>query len=732
MKKISLFLSMTLMALLLLPAGLMAQAYPALSWIDADGNPVRQVEATLGEAFTPPTLTCDDPEILRSVTYMSSNESVATIEANTGTVTLLAAGSTSITAYFAGDDIYAAGRAVYTLIVNKKTSPEPDCPDAHFNLPADNVLHLSAGDVVSVPELIGATGQILFLSAKTVENILVAELTEDDLIHAVAAGQAKFIGLYVQVVGEGSTRECEYSFDIEVTGAAQQKAKPELSFNPQEVSIELGEVVDIPTIVNPHNIEFTPQNSKWYTAWDSQVAEVNEQTGEVIIRGVGDEIISFEFTGNDEYEGQIIGYNLHVSTTGLIIGGIVVRNSNKDDVLDDGGSVVYDPITHTLTLTNATLDGENFYHAPAHNKIAKTSPTMGSVIYYSDKAPLTIELIGGNAILNAPAAILSETAPVVMLSPEGAYGVARISGQVVGIKAEALKLYKCDVTASSAVAIAVNELGVATGAHLMAYGESFAIQANILVLAEDHDGEGIAILTEGVTFEKGKGFFKDDKMATVVEIGKVVIPVPDDEVTTIDFSMTDPDGNESVIFSASGTDTYNEETGQVELTTSLTDEQVENALETMIPGSSEWKAQLPGSITFDIPAGEGVIEIESSITPNYTLKLKLDGQPVVTLTTGAPGVIAVNYNVPVALHVVLYLQIEGAASAPARIAAAKADAEPTIGATISSIKIKPAKAPQAIDIINAAEGQNAKVLINGQLYIVRDGRAFTASGIEVR
>jgi uncharacterized protein YaiE (UPF0345 family) len=594
------------------------------------------------------------------------------------------------------------------------------------------VLHLSAGDVVSVPELIGATGQILFLSAKTVENILVAELTEDDLIHAVAAGQAKFIGLYVQVVGEGSTRECEYSFDIEVTGAAQQKAKPELSFNSQEVSVELGEVVAIPTIVNPHNIEFTPQNSKWYTAWDSQVAEVNEQTGEVIIRGVGDEIISFEFTGNDEYEGQIIGYNLHVSTTGLIIGGIVVKNSNKDDVLDDGGSVVYDPVTHTLTLTNAMLDGENFYHAPAHNKIAKTSDTMGSVIYYSDKAPLTIELIGGNAILNAPAAILSETAPVVMLSPEGAYGVARISGQVVGIKAEALKLYKCDVTASSAVAIAVNELGVATGAHLMAYGESFAIQANILVLAEDHDGEGIAILTEGVTFEKGKGFFKDDKMATVVEIGKVVIPVPDDEVTTIDFSMTDPDGNESVIFSASGTDTYNEETGQVELTTSLTDEQVENALETMIPGSSEWKAQLPGSITFDIPAGEGVIEIESSITPNYTLKLKLDGQPVVTLTTGAPGVIAVNYNVPVALHVVLYLQIEGAASAPARIAAAKADEEPMIGATISSIKIKPAKAPQAIDIINAAEGENAKVLINGQLYIVRDGRAFTASGIEVR
>jgi len=730
MKKISLFLSMTLMAILLLPAGLMAQAYPALSWVDADGVSVRQVEVTLGEVFTPPTLTCDDPEILRSVTYLSSNESVATIETNTGALTILAAGTTSITAYFAGDETYAPGRAVYTLLVKEKTTPEPTCPDARFNLPADNVLHLYVGDVVSIPDLLGATGQILPLSAKTVEGILVAVLTEDDMIQAVGAGNAAFVGLYLQPAGDGSMLQCEYTFDIEVA-AAQQKAKPELSFDPQEVSIELGEVVDIPTIVNPHNIEFTPQNSKWYTAWDSPVAEVNEQTGEVIIRGVGDEIISFEFTGNDEYEPQIIGYNLHVSTTGLIIGSIVVRNSNKDDVLGDGGSVKYDPLTHTLTLTSATLDQENLYHAPAHNRIAKTE-TMSSAIYYEDKAPLTIELIGGNAILGFPAAILSERAPVIMLSPEGAYGVARLSGQVVGIKAEALKLYKCDVTASSAVAVAVNELGVATGAHLMTYGESFAIQANLLVLAEDHEGEGIAILTEGVTFEKGKGFFKDGKMATVVEIGKVVIPVPDDEVTTIDFTLTDPDGNESVIFSSTGTDIYNEETGQVELTSTLTDEQVEQALETLIPGSSEWKQTLPGSIMFDIPAGKGEIEIEGTVAYGYTLKLMLDGQPVAILTKGESGALVLQYDVPEALHVVLYLQVDGAASAPARIAANKADEEPTIGATISSIKITPAKAPQAIDVINAADGKNAKVLLNGQLYIVRDGKAYTASGIEIR
>ena len=833
MKKFSLFLS--LMAFLLIPATLMAeQIYPTLSWVDENGNQVRKVETDINEAFTPPSLTCDIPEVLRSVTYSSTNEAVATMETYTGGLTLIGAGTATITAYFAGNDEYAAARAMYNLIVTEEKIPietscpdarffldgaeitsmtlkvgdvvssplliggdgyvysarctldnkygvfaakfgendaiealaagktlyvaelniegddgttiqceytfeitieasdQPTCPDAHFNLPADNVLHMTVGEVVSIPELLGGAGSILPLSAKTVENIRVAELTEDDQILATAAGQASFIGLYVQRNTDGTTTNCEYTFDIEVSGAVQEKADPELSLQVSDVNVEFGEIVVVPAILNPHKIEFTPNNSKWYTNWDSKVAQVDEATGEVTILGVGDEIITFEFVGNDEYKAAILSYTLHVSTTGLLIGDIVVRESNRDDVLGDGGSVVYDPITHTLTLTNATINQENFYHAPAHHRIAKTEPRMDAAIYYEDKAPLTIELIGANAILGFPAAILSESAPVVILSPEGAYGVARLSGQVVAIKAEALKLFKCDVTASSAVAIAVNELSVATGAHLLAYGESFAIQANSLILAEDHDGEGIAILTEGVTFEKGKGFFQDGKMATIVEIGKAVIPVPEDEVTTIDFTQTDPEGNESVLFSADVNNVYNEESGQLEISTSLDDETVAEALESLIPGSSAWVEALPGSILLDIPAGEGEMLIQCLTLPGYTLQVKLEGAEVVSITQASFGWAKVSYNVPTPIHVVIYLHAESSAGKPARIAASLKDEDPTVGAYIQAIEIKPAKAPQAIDIINAAEGKNAKVLINGQLYIVREGKAFTATGIEVR
>ena len=72
-------------------------------------------EVTLGESFTAPTLT--NPNSL-TVTYASSDASVATVDSSTGEVTLVAAGSTTITATFDGNDTYKAGSASYTLTVN--------------------------------------------------------------------------------------------------------------------------------------------------------------------------------------------------------------------------------------------------------------------------------------------------------------------------------------------------------------------------------------------------------------------------------------------------------------------------------------------------------------------------------------------------------------------------------------------------------------------------------------
>ena len=78
------------------------------------------VTATLGKTITPPTLTTT-PEGL-PVTYASNNTDVATVDASTGAVTLVAKGRTTITASFAGNDYYNPGSASYTLTVQGPTT----------------------------------------------------------------------------------------------------------------------------------------------------------------------------------------------------------------------------------------------------------------------------------------------------------------------------------------------------------------------------------------------------------------------------------------------------------------------------------------------------------------------------------------------------------------------------------------------------------------------------------
>lgn len=83
-----------------------------LSWSEST------FKAILEEENTFPTLTTD-PEGL-SVSYTSSNESVATISSD-GNITLVAVGSTTISAIFDGTDIYKAASAAYSLTVASGT-----------------------------------------------------------------------------------------------------------------------------------------------------------------------------------------------------------------------------------------------------------------------------------------------------------------------------------------------------------------------------------------------------------------------------------------------------------------------------------------------------------------------------------------------------------------------------------------------------------------------------------
>ena len=105
-----------------------------------------EATATLGVAFTAPTLT---KATTADVVFTSSNEAVATVDAVSGYVNVLAEGQTEITASAPENDEYSAGSAKYTLKVVKpalEEVTEPYTETFESNLGSFTIDNVSLGE----------------------------------------------------------------------------------------------------------------------------------------------------------------------------------------------------------------------------------------------------------------------------------------------------------------------------------------------------------------------------------------------------------------------------------------------------------------------------------------------------------------------------------------------------------------------------------------------------------
>ena len=84
-----------------------------------------ELTTTIGETFTPPVLT---KETTAEAVYTSSNTDVATVDAQTGEVTILAVGTTTISAETEENDDFYAGSASYTITVKNPVFTEVTLP----------------------------------------------------------------------------------------------------------------------------------------------------------------------------------------------------------------------------------------------------------------------------------------------------------------------------------------------------------------------------------------------------------------------------------------------------------------------------------------------------------------------------------------------------------------------------------------------------------------------------
>ena len=101
---------------------------------------VANFTATIDEANEFPVL--NNPNNL-TVTYSSTNETYATVDATSGEITLVAAGQTTIKAVFEGNDAFEPGEASFLLVVKEKEVAGTD----KFKLVTD-ASALTGGDVI--------------------------------------------------------------------------------------------------------------------------------------------------------------------------------------------------------------------------------------------------------------------------------------------------------------------------------------------------------------------------------------------------------------------------------------------------------------------------------------------------------------------------------------------------------------------------------------------------------
>ena len=226
-----------------------------------------------------------------TVAYSSSDETVATVNGSTGAIELLKAGTTTITATFAGDATYKPAEVSYELTVTEKlpnglayavAEVEKQTTDATFTNALTNSHSLSvsySSSATGVAIVDSSTGEVTIKGAG--ETTITASFTGDE---DYEAGNA--------------------SYTLKVS-----KATPTLNFAKSSVNVELDEGTYKQVVTTePADLPVT------YTSSKESVATVASD-GTVTLLTTGSTTITANFAGNDLYKSANASYTLNVDVS---------------------------------------------------------------------------------------------------------------------------------------------------------------------------------------------------------------------------------------------------------------------------------------------------------------------------------------------------------------------------------------------------------------------------------
>ena len=270
----------------------------------------KTASATVGDAFTPPTL--NNPNKL-TVSWSSATPSVATVS-STGAVTLVKDGTTTITASFAGNDDYLAGSASYTLTVKAPTLTAP-------------TFSLAAGTYDKAQSLTLSTtkqGADIYYS---IDNG-----SDQKYTGPISISKSCTVKAYTQLMGYKSTVDSR-TYIVRVAAS--------LSFSSQSVTVALGNSFTPPVLNNPNKLPVT------WTSSNTGVATVNS-SGAITILKMGTTRITATFAGDAQRLPASTYYTLTVDAPSLAPPSFSIESGSYD-------------AAQSLTLSTETQGAEIYY-----------------------------------------------------------------------------------------------------------------------------------------------------------------------------------------------------------------------------------------------------------------------------------------------------------------------------------------------------------------------------------